>query len=99
LPTGNPQAATIGMTAMLVLSPTPPEECLSTAISTTIGKVKHLAGIRHGKGEVGGFERRHAVEQHRHCKSGSLIIWNIPIRKPRTKNSISCADNFLYRVF
>ncbi len=35
LPTGNPLAATMGRTARLVLSPTPPEECLSTARSTT----------------------------------------------------------------
>ena len=30
LPTGNPQAATIGPTVRVVLSPTPPLECLST---------------------------------------------------------------------
>ena len=29
-PTGTPHAATIGPTAMVVLSPTPPVECLST---------------------------------------------------------------------
>ena len=29
-PTGTPQAATIGPTAIVVLSPTPPVECLST---------------------------------------------------------------------
>ena len=35
LPTGTPQAATIGSTTSVVLSPTPPVECLSTAIGTT----------------------------------------------------------------
>ena len=31
-PTGTPQAATIGPTAIVVLSPTPPVECLSTTL-------------------------------------------------------------------
>ncbi len=35
LPTGKPQAATVGSTTRVVLSPTPPVECLSTAIGTT----------------------------------------------------------------
>jgi hypothetical protein len=30
LPTGSPHAAAIGPTASVVLSPTPPDECLST---------------------------------------------------------------------
>ena len=34
LPTGSPQAATSGSTTRVVLSPTPPVECLSTAMST-----------------------------------------------------------------
>ena len=47
LPTGTPQAATSGVTTRDVLSPTPPEECLSITNGGYIMQIKLITRFRH----------------------------------------------------
>ena len=42
-----------------------------------LGKVEHLAGVKHGFSQRGEFSARHAAQQHGHQPCGHLVIGNL----------------------
>jgi hypothetical protein len=69
-PTGTPQAATIGPTAIVVLSPTPPVECLSTTFRPERGaEVERAAAADHRVGERERLGGGHAAEVDEPCRT------------------------------
>ena len=72
--TTTPAAAASGAAIRLVLSPTPPVECLSTFRPGIDGKIDGLAGLDHALGQRADLAVRHAGEKHGHQERGNLII-------------------------
>ena len=80
-PTGTPQAATIGPTAIVVLSPTPPVECLSTTLRpSAAAEVERAAAADHRVGERVRLRRRHAAEEDGHAERGQLVVGDLAAR-------------------
>ena len=72
--TATPHAATSGASGRVILSPTPPVECLSAVGRDSAGEVHPLAGGDHRGGPAGDLARGHAVEQDRHGERGHLLV-------------------------
>ena len=72
--TFRPQAATRGSTTRVVLSPTPPVECLSTALPMIGVRSKYFSGMCHSQGQVGRFLVVHPLQEYGHTECGSLVI-------------------------
>jgi hypothetical protein len=89
--TASPQAAAMGATRKLVLSPTPPVECLSTAaLPSRAGEYfspeSRMASV---SARVSSSERprkKAAISQAESCSAGMD-----PLAAPKTRNSISPA--------
>ena len=74
-PNGTPHAATIGPTAIEVLSPTPPVECLSTTRRPSAPWRSTVSPVRIER--VGHGERlgaRQPAEEHRHAERRKLVV-------------------------
>ena len=77
-PTGTPHAATIGPTAIVVLSPTPPVECLSTTFRPSASPRSSVAAAAdHRVGERVRLGGRHALEVHGHAERGQLVVGDL----------------------
>ena len=72
LATGTPQAATMGTMTSVVLSPTPPVECLSTLTPGIEDKSTLSPEIGHDLGEGGGLGVGHAAQVD---GMSSALIW------------------------
>ena len=72
--TATPQAATSGASGRVILSPTPPVECLSAVGRESAGEVQPLAGRDHRGGPAGDLARGHPVEQDRHRQRRHLLV-------------------------
>ena len=80
-PNGTPQAATIGPTASVVLSPTPPVECLSTTRRPSArAEVDRLAAPHHRVGERERLRGREPLEVDGHQKRGDLVVRHVAAR-------------------
>ena len=80
-PTGTPHAATIGPTAIVVLSPTPPVECLSTTLRpSAVAEIERPAAADHRVGERIRLRRRHAAEVDGHAERGQLVVGDLAAR-------------------
>ena len=80
-PNGTPHAATIGPTAIVVLSPTPPVECLSTTVRPSAAcrsSVSPLRTIASVSANVS--RRREPLEEHRHAERGHLVVGHLVAR-------------------
>ena len=66
----------MGATRKLVLSPTPPVECLSTATLPRRGGREPFVGVAHGEGEGAGFVEREAAQKGGHEPGGELFGGN-----------------------
>ena len=81
-PNGTPHAATIGPTAIDVLSPTPPVECLSTHRAAELAArgrvVSPLAIIASVSANVS--RARQAAEVDRHAERGHLVVGHLAAR-------------------
>ena len=74
--TKRPQAATIGASIRLTLSPTPPLECLSTT-GPGSARLFHSSCAPErieGKRKRHPFGRRHAAKEHRHGEGRDLAL-------------------------
>ena len=71
-----PQAATIGASIRLTLSPTPPLECLSITGpgSARLVPFELRAGPHEAERERHPLGRRHAAEEHRHGEGRDLAL-------------------------
>ena len=74
--TTTPAAAASGATMRLVLSPTPPVECLSTFTPGTGRQVHRFAGAQHAFREPADFAVGHPREEDGHQESRHLIVGN-----------------------
>ena len=74
--TTTPAAAASGATIRLVLSPTPPVECLSTLTPGIAGQIHGVAGAQHALGQAADFAVGHAGEEDGHQEGRHLIIGN-----------------------
>jgi hypothetical protein len=76
-PTAKPQAATKGPITMVVLSPTPPVECLSTAIGTTSERSSISPEWAIARVKISCLLITHSIEHNRHGPGGCLVIWDL----------------------
>ena len=84
--TAAPQAATSGESGSVILSPTPPVECLSVVGRPTedVGRQLHAdAGGDHRLGPPRDLAARHAVEQDRHGQRRHLLVGDVAARVGR----------------
>ena len=82
-PNGTPQAATIGATAIEVLSPTPPVECLSTTLRPSASPSSSVSPLRdHRVGEREGLGADQAAEVDGHQERGDLVVGDLAARVP-----------------
>ena len=80
-PNGTPQAATIGPTASVVLSPTPPVECLSTTRRPSArAEVDRLAASHHRVRERERLGAREPLEVDGHAERGELVVGHVAAR-------------------
>ena len=80
-PNGTPQAATTGPTAIDVLSPTPPVECLSTTLRPERAcEVDRLAALDHRVGERERLGAGEPAEVDRHAERGQLVVRDLAAR-------------------
>ena len=75
LPTGSPHAATIGPTASVVLSPTPPGMLVhDDGAGQDVVQIELLAGGSHGQRQVGRLAVGHAPEVDGHEPGRGLVV-------------------------
>ena len=72
--TATPQAATSGASGSVILSPTPPVECLSRRRAGQRREVHPLAGARSSRRSTGDLAAVHAAEQDRHRERRHLLV-------------------------
>ena len=81
LATGMPSAATSGATTSVVLSPTPPLECLSTTQGATALRSSVSPGAYHGHGQVDRLAPVHAAQHHGHQPGRHLVVGDASVHK------------------
>ena len=72
-----PNDATSGASGSVILSPTPPVECLSVVRFAEPGEVEPLARGDHREGEVADLAALHAVEEDRHGHGRHLLVGDV----------------------
>ena len=83
-PNGTPQAATIGATAIEVLSPTPPVECLSTTFRPSaparsiVSPLRIIASVSASVSAA-----RQAAEVDGHAERGQLVVGDLAVGRSR----------------
>ncbi len=80
--TTTPAAAASGATMKLVLSPTPPVECLSTLTPSIAERSTRLAGPHHAFGQPADLAVGHAREEDGHKKCRHLVVGYVAARVP-----------------
>ena len=75
--TTTPAAAAMGAQIRLVLSPTPPVECLSTLTPGMSARFRDFPGRHHDFGERAQLPIRHAGEISGHEERGHLVVGNL----------------------
>ena len=78
--TATPHAATSGASGSVILSPTPPVECLSAVGRDSDGEVHPFPRRDHGAGPAGDLAPVHAVEQDRHRQRRHLLVGDVAAR-------------------
>ena len=80
-PNGTPQAATIGPTAIDVLSPTPPVECLSTTLRPSAAPRSSVSPrADHRVGQRERLRGRQPAEVDGHAERGHLVVGHLAAR-------------------
>ncbi len=77
--TTTPAAAASGATMKLVLSPTPPVECLSTLTPGIAERSTVSPGTQHAFGQAADFPVGHPREEHSHQERRHLVVGNVAI--------------------
>ena len=75
--TATPNDATSGASGSVILSPTPPVECLSVVVFFRPGEVERLAGGDHRLREVADLVALHAADEDRHRHRGHLLVADV----------------------
>ena len=84
--TAAPHAATSGVSGSVILSPTPPVECLSDGRSVHSGQIEPLTRADHRGGPPGDLAIVHAAQQNRHGQRRHLLVGHhalgVPVDHP-----------------
>ena len=82
--TAPPHAITTGTSGMVILSPTPPVECLSTNASGLPSRRRSVKSIRSPEATIAAVQRaisatRHAAQEDRHQQRRHLLVGHPPV--------------------